>query len=137
MTFMPSLRDEERELWSGSGPPWFFENSRVPIWLSRFAPIRISAISLCGFVFSRGTLSETLRRHETIHWVQQRELLGVGFFVLYILSWLWQLIRLRDGSAAYRAIPFEVEAYTFDHEVGYLRRRKCFAWLRGSPKPTA
>ena len=129
---MSSPPDGTEFPWNGRGPPWFYENSRVPVWLSRVAPIRIGAISICGFVFSRGVLSETLRRHETIHWYQQRELLGVGFFFLYLFSWLVLLIRLRDGAAAYRAIPFEVEAYAYESEVGYLRRRRSYAWFRGT-----
>lgn len=112
------------------GPPWFYENHGLPRWLSRVAPIEIQAISLCGFVFSRTTLSEHTRQHETIHWIQQRELLFVGFFVLYLGWWFWYLIRLRNGAAAYRAIPFEVEAYRFEGDPQYLEKRPVFAWWR-------
>jgi hypothetical protein len=98
--------------------------------LSWISPIPIGAISICGFVFSRAEMSERVRRHEAIHWVQQRELLLLGFFLLYPVAWLVQLARLRDGEAAYRAIPFEREAYTHENEPDYLDSRPVFAWAR-------
>ena len=75
-------------------------------------------------------MSESLQRHEAIHWAQQRELLLLGFFLLYPLTWLYQLARLRSGEAAYRAIPFEIEAFSHQDEPGYLDRRPLFAWAR-------
>ena len=132
---MPSLPEPSSP--RRRGPPWFIENSRVPRWLSGLAPIRIGAVSLCGFVFSRGKMSERVRRHEAIHWVQQRELLLLGFFLIYPISWLYHLIRLRDGAAAYRAIPFEVEAYAHEDEPGYLERRPRYAWARLGKDPVS
>ena len=46
--------------------PWFFENSRIPIWLSHLAPIDIGAITIGPFVFSRGEMSEETKNHEAI-----------------------------------------------------------------------
>ena len=54
--------------------PVFKENSRVPVVLSRVSPINIGAISLGLYVFARGTMSETTKRHETIHYLQWCEL---------------------------------------------------------------
>jgi hypothetical protein len=48
------------------------------------------------------------------------------FGVLYVLEWLWHLIRLRDTRAAYRAISFEREAYAHEGEADYLKIRKKF-----------
>jgi hypothetical protein len=75
-------------------------------------------------------MSESVRHHEAIHWAQQRELLLLGFFLLYPLCWLYQLVRLRNAEDAYRAIPFEIEAYAHQDEPGYLDRRPFFAWAR-------
>jgi len=91
--------------------PIFVLNSRVPIVLEKVAPITISAITLGPFVFCRDAfISDRLKKHEATHWRQQVELLIVGFFVLYILFWLWNLCRGESGLDAYRKIPFEVEA---------------------------
>ncbi len=109
--------------------PLFIENSRVPAILSRLAPINIWAINFACWVWCRGTLSEKTKRHETIHFQQQIELLFVFQWVLYVLFWLINLIRFRDGAVAYREIPFEREAYRNEHDEKYLQVRKRFAWL--------
>jgi len=75
-------------------------------------------------------MSPRVRRHEAIHWEQQKELLFLGFFALYFASWLAQLLRHRDGAAAYRAIPFEKEAYAHEDNPSYLDDRSLFAWAR-------
>lgn len=48
--------------------------------------------------------------HERVH-VRQQLLWGPAFWVAYLGSWLWLLVKLRSVEAAYRAIPFEVAAY--------------------------
>lgn len=110
--------------------PIFRENSRVPVVLSKVSPINIGAISLGLFVFSRGKMTKTTKRHETIHYLQWRELGFLGFLILYPLSWLINLVRYRDGDKAYREIPFEREAYSREDESGYLVSRKAYAWLK-------
>ena len=108
--------------------PVFIENSKVPKLLSYVSPIEIGAISLGIFVFARGKVSPTQRRHETIHYRQWVELGLVGFLVLYPFFWLWKLAKHRDGAKAYEQIPFEQEAYSNEHVEGYLSTRKLFAW---------
>ena len=110
--------------------PKFIENSRVPVFLSRFAPIEINAISLFGLVFSRGFMSPVTRRHETIHFQQQLELAFVPFFLLYFFFWLKGLIKYRSAKQSYYENPFEREAYTNEFPEDYLENRKRFAWLR-------
>lgn len=112
--------------------PNFYENSKVPVWLSKVAPIRIGAISLAGFVFSRGEMSEQTKRHETIHFQQQLELLFVFFFLLYGIFWILALfVNKFDGKAAYYALPFEQEAYNHDHDLEYLpKTRVRFGWVK-------
>ena len=43
--------------------PKYIENSKVPVWLSYFAPIDIWAISLGPFVWCRGVLDDNINRH--------------------------------------------------------------------------
>ncbi|MCT4590526.1 MAG: hypothetical protein N4A71_22050 [Carboxylicivirga sp.] len=69
-----------------------------------------------GAKFTRAT--ET---HECIHFAQQKELLLVGFYLLYLIFWL------RYG---YKNIPFEREAKSNENKAYYLMIRKPFAWLK-------
>jgi len=108
--------------------PWIFEDSKIPVWLSKVAPIEIWALSFACFVFCRGKLSEETRRHETIHFQQQLEMLFVLQWLLYGLFWLIGYIKYRDGQKAYYRSPFEQEAYDNETVENYLSNRKRFFW---------
>ena len=109
--------------------PFMIENSKVPVFLSYFAPITIWAISFGPFVWCRGVMSETTRRHETIHFQQQLEMLFVFQLIAYGLFWLFNVVKYRDGAKAYREIPFEREAYSNEKKFTYLEKRKRYAWV--------
>ncbi len=112
--------------------PFFIENSKVPVILSKFAPIEISAITLGIFVFSRGVLPESTKRHETIHYLQYLETWFIGFLLIYVFDFLWCAIVKGKGFTreSYLSIRFEQEAHHRDEEVDYLSRRKKFAWRK-------
>ena len=112
-----------------SWTPMFIEHSRVPVWLSKLAPIEINAITLFCCVFSRGEISERTRRLETIHFQQYLETLVVGFLIIYLFDFLCRLVAYRDGKLAYRMICFEQEAHKYDDRPAYLERRKRFNWV--------
>lgn len=107
----------------------FIEHSSVPVFLSKFAPIEINAITLFCFVFSRGEISERTRRHETIHFQQYLETLVVGFLVIYLFDFMCRLVAYQEGKKAYRMICFEQEAHACDNQPTYLERRKRFNWV--------
>ena len=111
--------------------PLFFENSKIPVWLSKLAPIEINAITLFCFVFSRETISEETKRHETIHFQQYLETFVVGFLLIYFFDYLYSAIIKKKGFSrdSYLAIRFEQEAWTQDKDVDYLKNRKRFSWL--------
>ena len=110
--------------------PVFVENSRIPVWLSKISPIEIGAISLGLFVFSRNEMDETVRRHETIHYYQWKELGFVFFPILYGLFWLINVAKCLGGEQAYYEIPFEREAYSNEHDAHYLEKRPLWAWRK-------
>ena len=110
--------------------PIFIEDSKLPVLLSYVAPIDIWAISIGPFVWCRGKLSPVSRRHETIHYRQQLELLFVGHWLLYGLFWLKNVIKHRDGRKAYHEIPFEKEAYANEMDENYLDNRELYAWKK-------
>jgi len=109
--------------------PIFIENSRIPVWLSKLSPIDIYAMSLGPFVVSRGTINTKTRIHETIHYKQWIELGYVGFLILYPTFWIINLMRGMSGPEAYFNIPFEIEAYENQSDLGYIFNRKPYAWL--------
>jgi hypothetical protein len=88
------------------------------------------AMALWPFVFTKGSATERTVRHERIHGEQQKELLLVGFYVLYSLFFLFLLVKHWNWDKAYRANPFEREAYFYGGDEGYLDRRHHFSWIR-------
>ena len=75
-------------------------------------------------------IDEKIINHERIHTAQQRELLFVPFYVLYGIEWLVRLVLCFSFMRAYRSMSFEREAYGNDADMGYLERRRAYAWLR-------
>lgn len=104
---------------------------------NRLLPFRgFTAINLFGIVFARREcrpLSEVTLRHEAIHTRQMRETGYVGFYLIYIAEWLYQLWRLRDAQLAYYAIRFEREAYAYQDEAAYPVYRKPYTWRHINP----
>jgi hypothetical protein len=88
------------------------------------------AINLFGVVFAKCGLSRQELNHEYIHTLQQRELLFVGFYIIYIIEWLVRLIQYRNAFKAYRNISFEREAYDKMKDLNYAQKRKFFAWRK-------
>ena len=110
--------------------PIFIENSRVPKWLSKFAPITIGAIALFPFVFSRQKISEKTKTHETIHFQQQLEMFVIGFYIIYLWDYFKARLMGLKGEEAYYLIRAEREAYLNEEFPEYLLERKRWEWLR-------
>ena len=108
--------------------PIFIENSKLPYWLSKIAPIDVWAFSAGPFVVCRGQLSEKTITHETIHFLQQLEMLFVLQWILYGLFYVIGRFTKGSWKAAYYENPFEVEAYANDLDPDYLEERKFWAW---------
>lgn len=104
------------------------------------------AMTVGPFIFTkRAKLSDSTIRHEAIHWEQQKELAIVGFFIIYVLVFLWELIRCSfdfergsraDGihrslwKRAYRMNILEREAYEHEDTLAYQLTRRHYAWLK-------
>lgn len=104
----------------------------------RRLPRKVDGITLFGVVFVRRRYADdaVLLNHERIHCRQQLEWAYIPFYIIYLLEWLWHLVRLRDWQRAYRAISFEREAYEHQRDLDYLRRRPLWANLRRRHSPT-
>lgn len=89
-------------------------------------------VNLFGTFWARDTswIDEKVINHERIHTAQQRELLFIPFYLLYLLEWIVCLVRHRNWEQAYFAISFEREAYTHGNDLAYLSRRKHYQWIK-------
>ena len=108
--------------------PIIIQNSKIPVYLSIF--INIYAITLFPFIISRDEMPDATINHEKIHIEQQRELLVVFFYILYIWYWLIGKVKGMNNDEAYMNIPFEREAYTQMHDENYLANREKHAWRK-------
>lgn len=90
------------------------------------------AINLFGILFVRKeykALSPFTINHEEIHTAQMKELGYIGFYIIYILEWLYRLVF--HTQTAYMGLSFEIEAYHNEFDLEYLGKRKHFAqWIK-------
>jgi len=108
--------------------PTIIRNSIIPKLSSIF--INVYAITIFPFIFIKDEGHDVVINHESIHFKQQRELLVIFFYLLYVYDWIVGLIKYRSPSFAYRKIRFEQEAYENDENPYYLIIRKRFAWRK-------
>ncbi len=89
-------------------------------------------VNLLGTIWARDTswIDEKVINHERIHSAQQRELLWIPFYLLYLLEWLYRLVQHRHWKKAYFAISFEREAYTHGDDLSYLAHRRPYSWIK-------
>ncbi|MFW6219323.1 MAG: hypothetical protein ACOC33_00515 [bacterium] len=101
-------------------------------WLGRFAGI---AIFPFVFYYKGDKTQEKINidlNHETIHFHQAIEMLVIPFYLVYLISFLYNFFKYYLTTSymdAYRRIPFEVEAYTNQEDLDYLKKRKFWAWV--------
>jgi len=86
----------------------------------RYPAKGFNAITHWPFVFYKKD-NLIMRRHESIHGEQQKELLIVFFYLIYFIEWIFK---------GYRGISFEKEAYKHQSDPNYLKNRKHFAQWR-------
>jgi hypothetical protein len=71
-----------------------------------------------------------LVRHEKIHFLQQLEMLFVFHWLFYSFFYLLSRSKGHGHYTAYRNNPFELEAYSREADITYLKTRKHFAWIQ-------
>lgn len=94
-------------------------------------PKGYKAITILNIIFIRKgcTMSAVDINHESIHWAQEKELLIVGFYLLYVLEFFFRFIKIHSWHEAYRSISFERECYENEMDMNYTRKRKRFKWI--------
>jgi hypothetical protein len=91
---------------------------------------KFSAVTIYPFIFVRHDKCKSdyvLINHEKIHIQQQKELLWIGFFILYLLEYFAKLLYYRNSFMAYKSISFEREAYVNENDLDYLLNRRWFS----------
>lgn len=91
---------------------------------------RYYAINLFGVTFAKGPVDDLTVNHELIHTAQMKEMLYVFFYIWYGMEWFVRLLQTGNSFRAYHSISFEREAYAHGDDLGYLKRRRHFAWRR-------
>ena len=96
------------------------------------------------FVKDITKVTPTLINHKSIHWEQEKELLIVPFYLLYVFFFILELFicifdhqrgTRADGryrslwKRAYYSIPFEEEAYDNESNQEYIEHRQHYAWF--------
>ena len=92
----------------------------------------ISGITLFPFIIlSDRTLKNNKRtvNYEQIHMRQQLEMLVILFYVVYLVEFGIGLIKYKNKITAYKNISFEIEAYSHDLDLDYLKDRRLWAWM--------
>ena len=95
-------------------------------------PKGFKAITILNIIFVRKgyTMSAVDINHENIHWEQEKELMIVGFYLLYVIEFIVRLIAIRNWHKAYRSISFERECYTNERNLSYVESRKHYSWTK-------
>ena len=73
---------------------------------------------------------QVLINHERIHLQQQRELLIIPFYLIYVVEWLFRSVYFFNFYKGYQNISFEREAYFNEKDLEYLERRPLFGFAR-------
>jgi hypothetical protein len=84
-------------------------------------PSNLKGITLFPFILVENKRDRVLVNHEKIHYQQAKELLVIGFYLWYLWEWI------RHG---YKKNMFEIEAYTHEKDLNYLKTRKKYAFFR-------
>ena len=97
------------------------------------------AINLFGVIFVRAERREAIEKHpgwfthtwthESIHTEQMKETFYIGFYILYLLFWIFRLLT-PPMNTAYKDISFEQEAYLGESNPDYIKTRKPYAWMQ-------
>lgn len=86
--------------------------------------------NFCGIVITGNSeIGEIEANHEKIHTKQMYETLFVGYWILSVIFWIWNILNGYPISCAWKFTPFEQEAISNDDYIIYCETRKPFAWF--------
>ena len=109
--------------------PIVVESEKICNALSWF--ISVGAITLFPFIICRDKSDIVMINHESIHIRQQLELGIIFFYIIYLLNWLYNMVKYEgDTEKSYHALIFEVEAYAQEYNPSYLKNRPLWACFK-------
>lgn len=71
---------------------------------------------------------EELINHEKIHWAQQKEMVGIIFYIWYGIEYLIRKLFTKEDP--YKNLSFEREANDNENNLEYLSDRKRYSWIK-------
>ena len=74
--------------------------------------------------------NQVLVNHEKIHLRQQLELLILPFYLIYAFEFLIRFMKYKEWSLAYKNISFEREAFRNEDNLGYLKQRQLWSFMK-------
>lgn len=95
---------------------------------------RYKCMNLFGVLFCRNgeKMLPHDYNHEKIHSAQMKELIYIGFYIIYFIEWVYLLFKYGfNTKTAYHNIKFEEEAYKHQYDYKYLKNRERFSMWRG------
>ncbi|MGO3181613.1 MAG: hypothetical protein ACTIJ9_02160 [Aequorivita sp.] len=99
----------------------------------KFLRKNFNGITLWPFVvLKHQSLKEDLVfiNHESIHLRQQLELLLIFFYLWYAIEFLFRWVQYKNRYLAYRNISFEREAYHYEQDFTYLKKRRFYGFVK-------
>jgi len=104
----------------------------MDIRVSKIVPSGYIGVTLWPFGIyvsePRWLTTRWLLNHESTHWEQQKELIGIFFYIIYGLEWAIKSLILWEN--AYEYLAAEIEANKHEHDNTYLAKRKRYSWLK-------
>ena len=108
------------------------EESRLVKGLGKLFKTNIRGMAIYPFILLKDTKLESpdVFNHELIHIKQMEETAVIGHALIWLFDATWKICKHRSVSKAYRHFIFEKEAYTHMDQMGYVGKRRPYAWLR-------
>jgi hypothetical protein len=101
------------------------------IKLKLLSKMKIKGVAIYPFIFINPEYAtDVVINHERIHIAQQKELLVIPFYIIYLLNWIINIGRYFIPVIAYRRIIFEKEAKYNENNLEYLKDRKIFNFIK-------
>ncbi len=97
---------------------------------SKLIPTGI-CLNLFGTFWTRDPnwIDKYVINHERIHTYQQRELLVIPFYIIYLVEWCIRRFQYNSWKQTYYNITFEREANKHGNDLTYLESRKHYSWI--------
>lgn len=100
---------------------------------NKYIPLKgYKALMFMGLLFIRNPhkLNKYEYNHERIHLHQMFETFIFGYYGLYLVNFMANLLRFGNWGKAYKSIAFEREAKLNMNNLKYLKSRNVYSWVK-------